>query len=163
MTVLTSVTDPQALTLTVTAQFAAPPERVWTVFSDPRRLERWWGPPTWPSTFVDHDFVPGGRANYYMTGPDGEKAHGWWQFVSIEEPRSLEFEDGFSDDSGTPDLGMPVAHGRVSLEPADGGTRLTIVSRFASAEALEKVLGMGMEEGMKQALGQIDALLAQAE
>ena len=81
MTVLTSVTDPQALTLTVTARFTAPPERVWSVFSDPRRLERWWGPPTWPATFVDHDFVPGGRANYYMTGPDGEKAHGWWQFL----------------------------------------------------------------------------------
>ena len=162
MTVLTSVTDPQALTLTVTAQFTAPPERVWTVLADPRRLERWWGPPTWPATFVEHDFVPGGRASYYMTGPDGEKAHGWWQFIAIDEPRSLEFEDGFSDDSGTPDLSMPVAHGLISLEPADGGTRLTIVARLASAEALEKVLGMGMEEGMKQALGQIDDLLAAA-
>ena len=162
MTVLTSVTDPQALTLTVTAQFAAPPERVWTVLSDPRRLERWWGPPTWPATFVEHDFVPGGRASYYMTGPDGEKAHGWWHFIAIDAPRSLEFEDGFSDDSGTPDLTMPVAHGLISLEPADDGTLLTVVSRFASTEALEKVLGMGMEEGMKQALGQIDALVAAA-
>ena len=56
---------------------------------------------------------------------------------------------------------MPVAHGLVSLEPTGGGTRLTIVSRFASAEALDKVLGMGMEEGMKEALGQIDAILAE--
>ncbi len=159
MTVLTSVTDPQALTLTVTAQFAAAPERVWTVLSDPRRLERWWGPPTWPATFVEHDFVPGGRASYYMTGPDGERAHGWWQFIAIDEPRSLEFEDGFSDGSGTPDLSMPVTHGLISLEPADGGTRLTIVSRFRSTQALEQVLAMGMEEGMKQALGQVDGLL----
>lgn len=160
MTVLTSVTDPTALTLTVTAQYAAPPARVWTVFSDPRRLERWWGPPTWPATFVDHDFRPGGRATYYMTGPDGEKAWGWWRFVSLEEPRALTFDDGFADDSGTPNLEMPTAHASVALEPVDGGTLLTIVSRFDSAEDLQKVLDMGMEPGMKQALGQIDDLLA---
>ncbi len=159
MTVLTSVTDPQALTLTVTARFAAPPERVWTVFSDPRRLERWWGPPTWPATFVDHDFRPGGRARYYMTGPGGEKAHGWWRFVSIDEPSALEFEDGFSDDTGTPDPDMPTVHARVSLQRDDEGTLLTLVSRFPSAQALEQLVGMGMEEGMKQALGQVDAIL----
>lgn len=160
MTVLTSVTDPQSLTLTVTARFAAPPERVWTVFSDPRRLERWWGPPTWPATFVDHDFTPGGRASYYMTGPDGEKAHGWWRFLAIDEPRNLEFEDGFSDDSGIPDPDMRTAHARVTFEAEADGTLLTIVSGFASAEDLQQVLGMGMEEGMKQALGQIDDILA---
>ena len=160
MTVLTSVTDAQALTLTVTAQLAAPPAVVWTVFSDPRRLERWWGPPTWPATFVDHDFVPGGRATYYMTGPDGEKAWGWWRFVTLDEPRALTFDDGFADDSGTPDLDMPTAHAQVSLDQVEDGTLLTVVSRFDSPEALQQVLAMGMEPGMNQALGQVDEILA---
>jgi hypothetical protein len=39
---------------------------------------------------------------------------------------------------------------------------MSIESVFPSAEALEQVLAMGMEEGMKLALGQIDAILAEA-
>src|SRR5665647_2571772 len=97
MTVVRTMRDPEALTLTIIAELAAPPSRVWQVWADPRRLERWWGPPTWPATFVAHDFTVGGSAHYYMTGPGGEKAHGWWRFATVEEPRVIEFEDGFAD------------------------------------------------------------------
>ena len=47
--------------MTVTAEFAAPVERVWALYADPRRLERHWGPPGWPATFVQHELVPGAR------------------------------------------------------------------------------------------------------
>ncbi|WP_367618868.1 SRPBCC domain-containing protein [Brevibacterium sp.] len=53
------------------AEFAAPPERVWEVYADPRQLEKVWGPPTYPATVVDHSLVPGGRVTYYMTSPEG--------------------------------------------------------------------------------------------
>ena len=33
-------------------------------------------------------------------------------------------------------------------------------SEFPSAEAMEQILGFGMEEGLTQAIGQIDAILA---
>ena len=52
--------DTDALTLTITAGFDAPAERIWLLWSDPRQLERWWGPPTFPATFVEHEFAPGG-------------------------------------------------------------------------------------------------------
>lgn len=55
------------LVLTITAEFAAPVEHVWQMWADPRRLEQWWGPPTYPATFVEHDLVPGGRVHYYMS------------------------------------------------------------------------------------------------
>ena len=59
------VTDVQQdldnLTLTITADFAAPVERIWQVYADPRQLEKVWGPPTYPATVVDHDLTPGGR------------------------------------------------------------------------------------------------------
>ena len=41
--------DPEKLTMTVTAQFAAPVARVWAAYADPRQLERFWGPPEWRS------------------------------------------------------------------------------------------------------------------
>jgi uncharacterized protein YndB with AHSA1/START domain len=160
MTVIDVATDTENLTLTLTAQFAAPPERVWQVWSNPRQLELWWGPPTWPATFVDHDFAVDGRASYYMTGPEGEKAHGWWRFVALDEPRSLEFEDGFAHDDGRPDESMPVIRARVALEDAGEGTVMTVTSTYSSPEQMEKLVAMGMVEGMTGAAGQIDVVLA---
>jgi uncharacterized protein YndB with AHSA1/START domain len=161
MTVVRTHTDPEALTLTIVAEFDAGVERVWQVWQDPRQLERWWGPPTWPATFDQHDFVPGGRSSYYMTGPDGEKSRGWWVTTLIQAPHRLEFDDGFADDTGAPVDDMGVVHGVVTLEDADGRTRMTAVSTFESAEQMKKMADMGMEEGMRLAMGQVDALLAE--
>ena len=160
MPVLDITKDPNALTLTMTAAFSKPPDRVWQIWADPRQLERWWGPPTWPATVVDHDLVVGGRVRYYMTGPAGEKAEGWWQFTHVDAPRSLEFEDGFSDASGQPDLTMPTMRARVDLAATDDGTLMTVVTTFKSAEQMQQVSEMGMEEGLRGAAGQIDAILA---
>jgi uncharacterized protein YndB with AHSA1/START domain len=160
MPVLDITNDPQALTLTMTAAFPKPAERVWQIWADPRQLERWWGPPTWPATVVDHDLTVGGRVRYYMTGPAGDKAEGWWQFTHIDPPRSLEFEDGFSDTSGQPDLTMPTMRIRVDLAPTDDGTLMTVVTTFRSAEQMQQLSDMGMEEGLRGAAGQIDAILA---
>jgi uncharacterized protein YndB with AHSA1/START domain len=161
MTIIASNTDSQALTMTFVAEFAAPPERVWQVWEDPRELERWWGPPTWPATFTRHELTPGGQSRYHMTGPDGEKAPGWWRTIATEPSAALVVEDGFSEPDGEPDPDMPTMRMEVSFEPIDGGTRMTILTRFTDIEQLEKVSAMGMVEGMTQALGQIDALLAQ--
>jgi uncharacterized protein YndB with AHSA1/START domain len=159
MTVVSTAQDTESLTFTIVAELAAPPSRVWQVWVDPRQLERWWGPPAWPATFVEHDVAVGGTSRYYMTGPDGEKAHGWWRFVALDEPRSLEFEDGFADEVGRPAENMPTIHGRVDLEAVADGTRMTVRSRFATLEQMEQVLAMGMVEGMTEAMGQLDEVL----
>jgi uncharacterized protein YndB with AHSA1/START domain len=162
MTVINVNTDPKALSLTVVAEFDAAVERVWQVWEDPRQLERWWGPPTWPATFEKHEFEPGGAASYYMTGPEGEKSRGWWKFTAIEAPHRLEFDDGFADENGEPVADMGTTHAVVTLEDVGGRTRMTTLSRFESAEQLEQMLAMGMEEGLKEAMGQIDGVLAEA-
>lgn len=161
MTVTNVHRDAEALTMAVTAELDATVERSWQLWADPRQLERWWGPPTHPATFVDHDLVAGGRVSYFMTGPDGDKFHGWWEVLVVEPPRRLEVRDGFADDSGTPNDGLPITGMVVTLtERAGGGTVMAITSRFESVEAMEKMLAMGMEEGMAAALGQIDGILA---
>lgn len=152
--------DPENLTMTVTAEFDAPVERVWQVWEDPRQLEKWWGPPSYPATVVDHDLTPGGRVSYYMTGPDGDQHGGWWRILSIDAPRRLEVEDGFSDDDGNPHPDMPTTSFVVTLtERSGGGTTMAIESRFPSLEAMEQMSAMGMEEGITAAVGQIDDLL----
>ena len=162
MTVIDIEKDPEARTLTLTARFEAAPDRVWQVWADPRQLERWWGPPTYPATVVDHDLRPGGAVTYFMTGPDGQKYHGWWRVRSVQPPLGLEFEDGFGDDAGRPSAEMPVTTSRVTLEPDGAGTRMRIVSMFPTDEAMEQLDAMGMVEGLRAAVDQIPAVLGTA-
>jgi uncharacterized protein YndB with AHSA1/START domain len=157
---VSTVKDPDTLSFTIVTELAASPARVWQIWSDPRQLERWWGPPTWPATVEEHDFVVDGRATYYMTGPEGEKSRGWWRFLAVDEPHRLEFEDGFSDESGAPSDAMPVIRGLVELEETAAGTRMTITTSFATVADMEKIMGMGVVEGMTGAMGQIDAIVA---
>ena len=160
MTVTDVVKDPENRTMTITAEFGAPVERVWQIWADPRQLERWWGPPTYPATVVDHDLSEGGAVNYFMTSPEGDKFAGWWRVSAVAPPRRLEFEDGFADADGRPNPNMPVTVVAVTLDDRDGGgTRMEITSTFATVEAMDQLLAMGMDEGMKAAMGQIDALL----
>jgi uncharacterized protein YndB with AHSA1/START domain len=160
MPVLSTTKDADALTLTLVAEYDAAPEKVWQLFADPRKLERWWGPPTWPATFERHDFTVGGDAGYYMTGPNGEKAYGWWRFTAIDEPKSLEFEDGFSHDASTPNDDMPTMRIRVDIEPTGDVTRMTVTTFFRDAAEMTQLVEMGMAEGIEGAAGQIDAILA---
>lgn len=159
MTVVNSTVDTENLTLTFVAEFDVEVARVWQVWEDPRKLERWWGPPTWPAAFVRHEFVVGGQCRYSMTGPEGQKANGWWTITAIEAPWRLEFDDGFAGEDGEPVDPTDITHTIVSLETTSFGTRMTTVSRFVSGEQLERMLAMGMEEGMRLAMGQIDAVL----
>ena len=113
MTVVSTTQDTDTLTLTIVADLAAPPSRVWQLWADPRQLERWWGPPTYPATVDEHDLTPGGRVAYHMTGPDGDKSHGWWKVLVVEPPHHLELEDGFADAEGVPNPNLPTTHTRV--------------------------------------------------
>jgi uncharacterized protein YndB with AHSA1/START domain len=162
MTVTAVHKDPERLTMTLTAEFQASPERVWQLWADPRQLERWWGPPVYPATFTRHDLAPGARVEYHMTGPGGDQPRGYWDVLEVDPPRRLVFRDGFANDDGTPNDELPRTEGHVTIEPIDGArTRMSIESHFPSAEALERLVAMGMEQGLTEAVGQIDAILAQ--
>ena len=162
MTVTAVRKDAQSRTMKLEAEFDASPERVWQLWADPRQLERWWGPPSYPATVTSHDLRSRGRVEYHMTGPTGDQPRGWWEIVEMEPPHRLVFRDGFANDDGTPNPDMPVNEALVSIQEIGGGrTRMEIKSIFPSTEALEQQLAMGMEEGLTQAVGQIDAILAE--
>jgi len=158
---VTSVSsDAHALTLTVVADYPVPVERLWEAYADPRQLERFWGPVEWPATFARHDMSVGGQSQYWMTGPDGTRAGGWFRFLKVEPHRLIELEDGFSHEDGTPNEALPTMRMVFTFEKVRKGSRFTSVTYFASNEAMEQVLKMGMMEGLKSAMGQLDAVLA---
>lgn len=152
--------DPEAMAMTITAEFDAPVGRVWQLWANPRQLERWWGPPTYPATVVDHDLTSGGSVTYFMTGPEGDQPRGWWRVLAVNAPNGLEFEDGFADDDGEPNPDMPTMTIRVTLDELAGGrTRMAIETTFPSTDAMDQMISMGMEEGMTSAVAQIDEVL----
>ena len=160
MTVTAVRKDADALTMTLDAEFDAPPERVWQLWADPRQLERWWGPPTYPASFTQHDLTRGGHADYHMTGPEGDQPHGYWEIVEADAPHRLVVQDGFANEDGTPNDDLPRNEFRVTIEEtAPGRSRMSIKNVFPSREAMEKLLAMGMQEGLTEAVGQIDAIL----
>jgi uncharacterized protein YndB with AHSA1/START domain len=162
MTVTAIRKDPERHTMTVDADFQASPDRIWQLWADPRQLERWWGPPTYPATVTSHDLRVGGRVEYHMTGPEGDQPRGYWEITEARPPHRLTFRDGFANADGTPNSDMPLSEVRVTIaEQGPGQTRMSIESVFADAAAMEQLLAMGMEEGLTGALGQIDAILAE--
>lgn len=160
MPVIETIHDEENLTLTMVAEFAAPPDRVWEVYSDPRQLEAIWGPPEYPATVVDHSLEPGGRVTYYMSGADGERFFGFWEVDSVEVPSRLIFRDYFADEDYNALESMPGSTNTYVFEAVDGGTRATYESTFDSLEGLKTVLDMGVVEGATDATNQIDDLLA---
>jgi uncharacterized protein YndB with AHSA1/START domain len=159
MSVTSVDTDYDALTITLIADFETPVDRVWELWSDPRKLERWWGPPGYPATFEQHDLTPGGEVTYFMTGPEGDTHHGMWRVTAVDPPTSLRFEDVFADPDGTPLADMPVSTVSVDLTRRDGGTRMEMRSAFESREDMDKVVATGTVEGLTQAVSQMDGVV----
>ena len=158
---ITSVTsDPEELTLTFVAEFSVPVHRLWDAYADPRQVERFWGPPDWPATFLRHDHFVGGRSHYFMTGPDGEQSHGLWNVLAVDEGRSFLVEDGFAGEDGLPNPAMPSMRLQFTFDALESGSRLVSTTYFNSVEERDQLLQMGAEEGARAAMAQIDAVLA---
>jgi uncharacterized protein YndB with AHSA1/START domain len=160
MSVISVEKDLDSLSLTLVADFDAQIEQVWQLWADPRQLERWWGPPTHPSTVEKHDLAVGGEVLYFMTGPEGEKTWGWWRVTSVNPPTSLEFTDGFANQDGTPNAETPPTTVQMRLTEHDGGTRMELRFVFDSSEHMEQVERSGAFEVFPLSVGQMDALLA---
>lgn len=160
MTVTAITKDIDNCSLTIVSEYSAPADRVWQLWADPRLLERWWGPPTYPATVTEHNLEPGGVVSYYMTGPEGDRHYGGWQVLKVLPPELLELADYFADESGKRNPDLPQNHTTVRISGGgEGVTVMTIESRYPTQEALAQVLEMGMEEGIRLALGQTEALL----
>lgn len=149
--------DRDRASFTVTYEVDAPAERAWELWADPRQLERWWGPPTWPAAIGRHELTPDGVVTYVMTGPDGDTAAGWWRVLQVRPPRMLEVDDCFGAPEEASDL--PVSRMTVDITDRAGGCTMRITSVLPSPEAFDEILGMGVEEGMTAAMSQIEAVL----
>ena len=151
MSVVEVVKDIAGRRLVITAQFDASVERVWQLWADPRLLERWWGPPDHPITVLAHDLRPGGRVSYVAVGPDGEQTPGSWDVREVDPPCHLVFDLGNAATSAVATTVSILPHGRQ--------TRLLVTAGFDSTGAMDLLLGLGFDLGMRTAVEQLAALV----
>ena len=165
MPVTSSDRDLEALTLTLTAEYDTEVKKVWDLWADSHKLERWWGPPTYPCRFIEHDLTIGGSMLYRMVGEEnGDEHYGRWRILDVEPPHYINIQDVFANDDGTPNDDLPSTRFEVTIsELDDGRTRMRITSYFPSLEAMEQMIEMGAEEGIRASAGQIDAILAETD
>ncbi len=154
------ISNAETLTLTIIADYAVPVTRLWDAYVDPRQLERFWGPKEWPATFTRHDMCVGGESHYYMTGPDGMQSRGMFRITALEPYVFFEARDVFTDEQGRENADMPSMRMRYTFESTATGSRFTGVTTFTSLESMEQLVQMGMIEGTKSAMAQIDDVLA---
>ena len=161
MTVLSVDKDTAAHKMVITSEWSASIANVWQLWANPRLLERWWGPPGFPTTFDDYELTPGATITYVMVSPDGaDRFNGRWKIVEVDAPSRLVVADADLDADGVPADGNGLTHVEVDIAPAGDKTRMTVTARFDSIAGMEQHLAMDFEEGMKACMSQIDALLA---
>ena len=94
-----------------------------------------------------------------MTGPDGDRSPGIWRITAVDPPTSLEYTDAFADADWAQIDDMPVSRVRVRLTEREGCTRMEMQMTLECREDLEKLLSTGGVQGLRDAVGQVDALL----
>lgn len=151
-------TDRGAATITATYEVDVPAERAWQLWADPRQLERWWGPPTWPAKVSRFELEPDGVVAYTMTGTDGEEAKGWWRVRQVRAPRILEVDDHFGEPNQEAN-GLPVARMTVDITDRSHGCTMRMTTAMAGPAELDQLIEMGVEEGLRAAMSQIEDVL----
>ena len=142
--------DKAAATMVMEREFNAPLDLVWKAWTEPERIEQWWGPRDWTTKNTRMEFRPGGTWHYCMTGPGGEESWGLATYREIVDKQRIVYEDAFSDASGAKNPDMPVMVITTEFTERGGKTTVRSSTKFPSQEALQSVLDMGVVEGASQ-------------
>ena len=155
-------------TLILERVFDAPRTLTFQAFSTEQHLKNWFGPKGWPITASTLDFRPGGSWHFCMKCQDGSEYHGqesWTKinYQEIVEPERIVYVDGFSDPEGNVVEGMPQSRVTMSFFEQDGQTRLVCETAYSKAEDVQKVLDMGMLEGIESTWDNLEEFLRNAQ
>jgi uncharacterized protein YndB with AHSA1/START domain len=149
---LSETTDRELLIIRV---LNAPRELVFSAWTDPRHIAKWWGPKGFTNTIHEMDVRPGGTWRLTMHGPDGTDYPYMIVYKEVIKPERLVYthSSGEADDPGQFEV-------TVDFAEQDGKTKLTMRSVFLSAAERDRVVKeYGAIEGAKQTLDRLEEQL----
>jgi uncharacterized protein YndB with AHSA1/START domain len=138
--------------------FDAPREQVWTAFTDPELIPRWWGKHGTTTTVVEMDVRPGGKWRYVNSAADRDDVAFYGEYLEVDRPSGFKWTFMF-DVEGVGPMGGPETHRFEDL--GDGRTRITSIGHMGSIDVLEGALATGMTEGGMETWDRLAALLAE--
>ncbi|MET1033337.1 MAG: SRPBCC domain-containing protein [Candidatus Saccharimonadales bacterium] len=155
--------------LTIERVINAPKDKVWDAYTTADLFVKWFSPQGWSAHTKHFDVSTDGYVLYAMKCEDetqtdwfGKETWGKSVYSSVTPKDTFTYRDFFCDEEGNPTGGMPVSETRISFTETDGKTKITSVSTYESEAAVEQVLAMGMEEGIKQTFDKLALVLEQA-
>ena len=149
-------------TLTVSRKFAANINLVWDAWTKAEILDQWWAPLPYKAKTKSQVFEPNGHWHYAMVGPNNDTHWGMMQYKEIAKPDFFSANDVFCDENGATNSNLPSTDFVIKFTIEGDITMVNMVSEYATKEALEEILAMGMKEGLSMALAQLDSILAAA-
>ena len=154
--------DRETRQLIVERTFGAPRDLVWKAFTEPERIEKWWGPREWKTVNKKMEVKPGGVWHYCMTGPDGTESWGKAVYQEISPQDRIVYADAFSDAEGNTNESMPTMVITMEFQDLSGRTKVSSVTELASAEQIDSLIGMGMVQGLSETWDRLEEFLAQS-
>lgn len=151
--------------IVITREFAAPRQLVWDVWTQPRHIERWFGPKGFDTRVEEHDFRVGGRSVFIMVGADGAEypaAGTFKEIVPIEKIVSTdEFGEGFEDTPVGKTFDLPKGMVTTALfDDLGERTKLTLTTSHPTVEDKTKHISMGVVEGWNSSFDKMEDYLS---
>ena len=160
MTATSSAKDTEII---ITREFGAQRQLVWDVWTQPKHVEKWFGPKGFTTRVDGLDFKVGGRSTYVMIGPDGTEYPSSGTFKEIVPIEKIvttdEFGEGFEE--AHPNMDLP--QGMIStflFDDLGERTKVTIITAHPTVEDRKKHEAMGVVDGWNSTLDKLDEYLS---
>lgn len=151
--------DMQKNSITVRREFAAKRQLVWDCHTKRELLDQWFAPQPLTTKTKHMEFKDGGYWHYAMITPDGQAFWSRLDYQTINPIDGYTALDGFSDEAGFVNPDLPRARWDVGFTDAKERTLVTTVVLYNSPEDVQKVIDMGLKDGMTSTLERLDDLL----
>lgn len=153
------IADKSSGKLSMKRNFRAERPLVWDCWTKTELLEQWFAPKPMTTKTGSRKFENGGHWHYAMVDSNGTEYWGYTEYVSVQPVDFFTTIDHFSNDKGELNNDLPGARWKVEFIDNGETTDVIIDILYNSPGDLEKVLEMGMRQGMEMTLEKLDELL----
>jgi uncharacterized protein YndB with AHSA1/START domain len=140
-------------------EFDAPVADVWRAWTDVEFLEQWWAPLPYKAVTKTMNFTEGGKWHYYMLSPEGEKHWCIVNYLEINVFKKYKAEDAFGDEDGNINKALPCGVWINEFSATATGSKVNITLTYPTKEDVQRIIDLGMKEGITMTLKQLDGLL----
>jgi uncharacterized protein YndB with AHSA1/START domain len=147
------VTLPADNQILITREFNAPRRLVWTAYTTPELVKRWWSGQKRAVTSADIDLRVGGKWRYVMVAEGGFEVAFRGEFREIVPDERLVNTEIFE---GIPDADDHAGLVTITFTEKDGRTVMDMLSEYRDKTDRDAVIDSGMESGMQESMDALE-------